>query len=113
MNVTYRAEYTIGVKPIIEKVIETSEGEVSTAISLYNVEDLKEISDAFIYQHMNNLLRYLKDYIPECTLVEPGVYPKNGLPIHGWMDVLKIQDEILSWWNYAEFREEEVQILAT
>ena len=111
METTYEAVIYETDKPQLCKIISSQEEKIYTALSLYNIEELVHISDEIIYDHMKNILNYMKNYVQECYLTDPGVYPQNGLPVVGWLTVVRLQEEIMDWWQYVEYREEELQII--
>jgi hypothetical protein len=111
MKVYYETFFEEGVKPTLNKVIRVGSESISTAIGVENTEELDNIVSETVYSHMQNMLSYMKSLVSQATLVEIGVLPDEGLPVIGWVDVMKLNEEINRWWLYLYYKNENPQVL--
>lgn len=111
MEIYYEVFYEEGIKPTLNKVVKVGEESVSTSIGVQNTEELDKLDPELIYRHMQNMLSYMKFLASGTTLVEIGVVPNEGLPVIGWVDVIKLNEEINRWWMYLYYKNETPQVL--
>jgi hypothetical protein len=111
MKISYECSYTEGVKPSLDKVISSSTEKINTVLTVENLEELEKVESTTIYEHMENLHKYLQYLVSQTELVGIGVYPDEGLPVLGWVGVVRLNEEINRWWTYIFFKNEPVQVL--
>ena len=111
MEIYYETSFEEGVKPTLNKVISVGTESISTAIGVENTHELDMIDPEIIYNHMQNMLSYLKYLVSQTTLVGMGVLPIEGLPIIGWVAVTRLNEEINRWWVYLYYKNEDPQVL--
>lgn len=112
MDVTYEAIYDSPNKPRLCKVVTAPDGErVPTALSLSNTEELDHLSEELLWEHMVNLVEYLKEASQRLTMVPVGVQPNDGWPVLGWHEIYRTHEEIMSWWIYVINRDETFEVI--
>ena len=111
MEVYYDTFFEEGVKPSLNKVVRLGTESVPTAIGVENTHELDLVDPEIIQTHMENMLLYLKHLVSQTTMVELGILPTEGLPIIGWVNVMKLADEINRWWIYLYYKDENPQVL--
>lgn len=114
IRVEYETRYDGEVSPKICKIVYAdNEVEVVTNLTLSNVDELEKISEDEIWQHMSNMVDYIKIKSSELTLVDKDVYPESGWPAQGWSLLYELNDELTRWWVYITRRdaEEPVQVI--
>lgn len=111
MNVYYELFYEEGQRPSLNKIVSDGTESISTSIGVENTHELDHIDPETIYGHLENMLAYLKFIVAQTTLVPPGVLPNEGLPVIGWVDAMKLNEEINRWWMYLYFKNETQQVL--
>lgn len=107
--IEYELIYSPGSRPQVSKKFTASSGEVfSVAISFESEEDREALSSEQIYQHLENLLSYIKDKAQDLSVVHEDDEPSNdGWHIKGgWGEMTWANDESLKWWEYVYYREE-------
>lgn len=94
-------------RPIICKKFTSSSGEEShTAINIGNEEDRDALSPEIIYEHINNVLKYLDDKIDTMTIIPlDNLNHNEPWPIIGWSEVEWCQNEMVLWWNYVYYKD--------
>lgn len=106
--IEYVAEYTEGQKPSIKKVFTaTSEETFSAEIVLGLEEEIRNISTELIYNHLRNLIRYIKNSCEYISITEKDDDNIEAWPIKGWEKIENAKNEALDWWEIAYFRDEE------
>jgi len=112
MNVTYELVFNAGEKPTLCKNISTDDGSQSilTCLTSTNVNELAEFTDDQIWQHMDNLVDYMRQSAQNMTLIPAGSFPRDGLPVVGWSELSQLSEEVYSWWRYALSRDEHVHV---
>ena len=112
MEVTYEAIHNLPSKPRLCKVVTTPEGQqVLTALSLSNTEELGHLSEELIWDHMINLVEYLKQASQDLEMVSVGVQPNDGWPVLNWQEIYNTHEEIMSWWVYVINRDETFEVI--
>lgn len=113
MEVTYEAVYDGESKPKICKVVVDPSGpeKIYTALSVSNFDETSELSEELIWQHLNNLVEYIKVLSQDLKMVDLGRYPDDGWPIINWVSLSRVQEEIMSWWIYVTQRDEPVEVI--
>jgi hypothetical protein len=106
--ISYQANYEVGNKPYICKVFTASNGEeLHTALHFGNEEERKGFSPELIYEHLNNLLQYIRDESLNTSMIaldEP--ISNNPFSIKNWEKIDWAQREIYFWWNDVYYRPE-------
>lgn len=108
--IDYKANYEPLKKPYICKVFTASNGEeVHTAMNISNEEEVASFSVELIYEHIENVLQYMRDKSETLTVIQ---YEEevNGepWPVKGWKDMEWAINEIGLWWSYIYFKERPV-----
>jgi hypothetical protein len=113
MIVTYEARYEEKHYPKLCKVVSSNdtENEIVTSLNLSNKDEVPNISDDVIWNHMSNLLDYMKVAVQTLSLVAKDTSPDEGWPIIGWPEIDNINSEVTSWWTYLMYRDEQIQII--
>jgi len=114
IKVDYETKYDGQNSPKICKVVSADgEPEVVTNLTLSNEDELSKISEDEIWEHMTNMVDYIKTKATELTLVDKNVYPHNGWPAEGWHTLDALNEELTRWWMYITRRDadEPVQVL--
>lgn len=107
--ITYVANYELGNRPYICKVLTASSGEeFHVALNYSNESERDEMSPELIYQHLENCATYMGDKAKEIKVIaidEP--VGKEPWPAKGWSELLWTNDEIILWWTYIYYKKEE------
>jgi hypothetical protein len=108
--IEYIAVYNKGSKPRATKRITTDSNEVvDTPISFEFADEVASFSDEAVYDHLNNLVQYIKDTsvnISPVGLTE--LPPDDGWHLKGgWAEIEWAKEESFKWWNYIYYRDEE------
>lgn len=105
--IEYVAEYIEGSQPNIYKQLDQN-GEIlmRSIITFNNVEELSQVSDDVIYQHIENIISYMKYVSLDLKIVPEGTAPRDGWPLMGWANLYRLNSQITEWWNYVEFRDD-------
>ncbi len=99
-------------RPIICKKFVADSGEEShTKINVGNEEELPLIPAEVIYEHMNNVLKYLDKKMDTMVLVQlDELKHSEPWPVKGWSEVEWCQNEIILWWNYIYYKDYEERV---
>jgi hypothetical protein len=94
-------------RPYICKKFTASNGEEAhTPINVGNEDEIKNLSAEIIYEHMNNVIKYLDEKIDTMTIVQlDEIFHKEAWPIVGWSEVEWCQNEVVLWWNYIFYKD--------
>jgi hypothetical protein len=93
-------------RPCIKKTLIASSGEEFSAIIEHTNEDERDnLTVDFIYEHMNNLLAYVKT-LDLVMYPKEGFSARTGWPMKDWEKLTWAQDQVLEWWKYAYYRDE-------
>jgi hypothetical protein len=94
-------------RPYICKKFVSSSGEEShTAINVGNEDEIDQISPETIYEHMDNVLRYLDEKMDSMSIVQlDELRSPEPWPIKGWSEVEWCQTEIVLWWRYVYYKD--------
>lgn len=106
--ISYVANYEVGNKPYICKVFTASNGEeFHTSLSFANEEERKTFSAELIYEHLNNVLSYIRDESVNLAMIElDEPVGSNPWPIKGWEKLEWANNETILWWNEIYYRPE-------
>lgn len=105
---TYLFKYDGTNLPTWEKTFESSGGEVfSVSLVFENLEDRLQLTSEQAYEHMQNLLQYVKDRTQDLELIgldeEP---PLTFWSLRGDYDTThKCIEEIQKWWGWAYYND--------
>jgi hypothetical protein len=111
MDVTYEARYPEGGRPSLCKVVKTGTEEVLTVLLVNNTDETANLSDDLVWEHMNNLVTYIRAAAQQVTLVDQGMQPSDGWPLIGWPAVSRAQEELVAWWVFCTYRDEPVEVV--
>lgn len=113
IEVTYEAVYDGETKPKLCKVVSdsSSEEKVYTGLSVSNFDETSYLTEELIWEHLNNLIEYIKLLSLELKMVDMGKYPDDGWPIINWVPLSRVQEEIMSWWIYVTQRDEPIETI--
>lgn len=91
--------------PLLYKQL-VQDGQILMRVSIMpsNVEELINVSDEVIYDHINNLIEYMRLQTQSLQITPSGNNPRDGWPVIGWTDLYKTNMLATEWWNYVEFR---------
>lgn len=106
---TYLFTYDGTNSPKWEKIFTAENGEnFSVSLVFENKEDRLNLTAAQVYEHMENMLQYVKDKTSLLTLVQIDEDPlETYWPFHGNYDqVEEILQEIQKWWNWAYYNDD-------
>ena len=94
-------------RPVICKKFVAESGEEShTTINVGNESELPLISAEVIYEHMDNVLRYLDAKMDTMTIVPlEELNTPEPWPVKGWSEVEWCQNEIVLWWRYIYYKD--------
>lgn len=105
---TYTFVYDGDSLPRWEKTLTASSGESLTVNLVFeNKEDRLLLTAEQVYQHMENMLQFVKDRTQDISLVRldqpapPKYYPVNG----DYDQVESTMREIQKWWNWAYYND--------
>lgn len=97
------------VRPKWIKVVIDSEGlENRTILNFENKEELSNLTDSDVYEHLENLVQYIKDVSQELSPI--GV--DEPLPVDrwhfkgNWAEIEWARDEAFKWWHMVYYRNE-------
>lgn len=112
MKITYELVFNAGEKPTLCKNISTDDGteSVLTCLTPTNTTELNYFSDEEIWQHMSNLVDFIKYSAQNITVIPIGSWPKDGYPIVGWHEISQLCEEVYAWWRYVLSRDEHVHV---
>ena len=86
---------------------------MSAALTPNNIEELSNVSDEIIYDHINNMIEYMKVLSVDMHIIPTGSNPRDGWPVVGWNEIYRINATTTEWWNYVEFRDVQAIISTT
>jgi hypothetical protein len=101
-------------RPYICKVFTANSGETfHTALNFGNEEERKDVSAELIYEHMDNILRYIDDKIEAMRVIPLEEFEvKHPWAIIGWEEAEWGKNEITLWWEYIFYENYEERALA-
>jgi hypothetical protein len=101
-------------RPYICKVSTADSGETfHTALNFGNEEERKDVSAELIYEHMDNILRYIDDKIEAMRIIPLEEFEvKHPWAIIGWEEAEWGRNEITLWWEYIFYENYEERALA-
>lgn len=107
--IIYKAEKKFDLKPeIYKKYVVDEEDMMSAVITVQNKAELESITSDVIYQHLNNLVEYIKEKSLELKMEERGKWPEESWPLLGWALLDNLNEEYSAWWNHVTYLEEEL-----
>lgn len=105
--IEYIANYDETSRPYIcKKFTATSSEEVHTAININNTQERDELSAELIYDHMDNVLKYVTDVSKTLELIQ--LDESTGFeswPIRKWAEIEWAKEECILWWQYIYFKD--------
>jgi len=105
---TYTFTYDGTNQPRWEKILTASNGEnLSVSLVFENEEDRLLLNAEQVYEHMENMLQFVKDRTQEISLIKlEDPAPRTYYPVHGDYDKIEgIMREIQKWWNWAYYND--------
>jgi hypothetical protein len=107
--IEYTAEYDEDTKPFLCKKITLPDEVIKTEITIHNKTELDNFTDEVIYQHLDNLVLYMKnDLSPSLEITAYQVSPTDPYPLIHWDHMTHLAEEIDSWFWYVYYRVEVV-----
>jgi hypothetical protein len=93
-------------RPYICKVSTADSGEAfHTALNFGNEEERNDISAELIYEHMNNILKYIDDRINTMEVIPLEEFEvRHPWAIIGWEEAEWGRAEITLWWEYIFYK---------
>jgi hypothetical protein len=105
--IEYTAEYDEDVKPFLCKKITLGGEVIRTEISIHNKTELDNLTDEVIYEHLNNLVLYMKnDLSPQLEVTPYRQALTSPWPLIKWHELSHINDEISEWHQFVYYRTE-------
>jgi hypothetical protein len=94
-------------RPSICKVFTSSSGEsVHTALSYGNDEEREKMSAELIYEHMDNVLKYIAQRLETMEVIPLETFEiTEHWPVLGWDETEWGKNEIVAWWNYIYYKD--------
>jgi hypothetical protein len=109
INVRYETKYDGATAPRVCKIMsidsDPNAEEVVTNLTLSNLDEMQNISDEQLWEHMGNMVEYIKLKSLDLTLVDPSTYPDEGWPAVGWALISSLNEELTQWWVYMSRRD--------
>jgi hypothetical protein len=113
--IEYIANFYEGEKrpSICKKFTSSTNEESHTVINVGNEDEVSQIPAEIIYQHMDDVLRYLDIKMDSMSLVQLNEFnSREPWPIKGWSEVEWCQNEIILWWNYIYYKDYDERVQA-
>lgn len=106
--ISYIFSYEGSERPkIIKRVLDSNGATVDTVLNFYNEEERKILTVEQTYNHIDNLVQYIKDksqVISSIKMEEP--IPSDGWHFNGgWAEIEWAKEEIFKWWQSVYFGE--------
>jgi hypothetical protein len=109
--IIYEAERKPDLKPeIYKKYVVESEEMMSAVITVQNKAELENITSDVIYQHLENLVKYIKEKSLNLKMEEKGKWPEESWPLLGWQLLDTLNEEYSSWWHHVVHLEENLVV---
>lgn len=93
----------------IKVITDANAVEQRTVLNFENKEELATLTIAQVYEHLDNLVQYIKDVSQELSPI--GIeeqIPKDKWHFKGnWGEIEWARDEAFKWWNLVYYRNEE------
>lgn len=105
---TYNFIYDGTNPPRWEKTLTATSGEnLSVSLVFENAEDRAMLSAEQVYEHMENMLQFVKDGTQNVSLIKlEDPVPNTYYPVHGNYDRIdETMREIQKWWNWAYYND--------
>ena len=87
-----------GHRPQLQKVVTVGDQSVPTNLNPKNKDELENVSNELISQHMNNLLSYTKSIAQTMEFFPDEEAGNKSYPINGLEEVVQISNEACEWW---------------
>lgn len=107
--IEYIFSYDGSTRPSCSKKFTASSGETfSVSFGYENEAEREQMTDAQIYEHLDNLLLYIKDKSQMLSVIrldeenDGDGWHLNG----GWAEMMWANEEIFKWWEYVYYRPE-------
>jgi len=105
--IEYIPNYSAPDRPYIcKKFTATSGEEVHTAININNIQERENLSIENIYDHMENVLKYIEDSSKTLQMIQmnenTGTQP---WPIKNRTEIEWSKDEAIYWWQYIYYKD--------
>lgn len=108
MNFEYIAGYDGQSPPKLVKRLSAESGEVlEVPLSYANSEEIDKISANVMYDHLRNLIQYIKDVSSTIYITERDDQQVESWPIKNWTKIEEAKNQAIEWWQIAYFRDEE------
>jgi len=105
--IEYTAEYNEDVKPFLCKKITLGGESINTEITIHNKTELENLTDEVIYEHLDNLVLYIKNYLtPKLELTSYRQPLTTPWPLINWHELSHVNDEISEWHQFVYYRTE-------
>jgi hypothetical protein len=105
--IEYTAEYNENVKPFLCKKITLGGESINTEITIHNKTELENLTNEVIYEHLNNLVLYIKNYLTPKLELTPYEQPlTTPWPLINWHELSHVNDEISDWHQFVYYRTE-------
>jgi hypothetical protein len=105
--IEYTAEYNEDVKPFLCKKITIGNESINTEITIHSKTELENLTDEVIYEHLHNLVLYIKDYLaPQLEVTPYKQSITTPWPLINWHELSHINDEISEWHQFVYYRTE-------
>lgn len=105
--IEYIANYDKDSRPYIcKKFIASSSEEVHTSININNTQERNELSAELIYDHMDNVIKYVTDVSKTLELIQMN--ESTGFepwPIRKWSEIEWAKEECILWWQYIYYKD--------
>lgn len=105
--IEYVAEYSGEDRPYIcKKFTASSSEEVHTSININNTREREELSAELIYNHMDNVIKYVTDVSKTLEVIQ--LNESTGFeawPIRKWAEIEWAKEECILWWQYIYYKD--------
>lgn len=95
---------------LLKQLISDGEIQMSAAIDIYDQEEMAQVPEEIILEHMENLLTYVKSKTEKAHVPGPGTRIEGVYPIIGWEEVVATATQLCDLW-YWKTRVSSVDIL--
>jgi hypothetical protein len=109
MEISYLSVYKKGSRPQAVKRISDGSGDfVDTPVSFEFTAEVENFTVEAIYQHLNNLVEYIKNTSQKLTPIGlEDEIPSDGWHLAGgWGEMMWANEECLKWWSHVYYKDE-------
>jgi hypothetical protein len=114
ISVRYETRYDGVTVPRVCKVMSIESDpdaeEMVTNLTLSNLDEMQNISEEKLWEHMGNMVEYIKLKSLDLALVKPSTYPDEGWPAVGWASIFNLNEELTQWWVYVTRRDSNLDL---